>query len=402
MQQLNQMIVKPKSKIDHIEDFLNARYDLRYNIVTTRVEFKSKENQAFEELSEMAANSMYLEAQRHFLGCKESVFFRILNSDFIEAYDPFNEYFSNLPWDGKDYISDLAGTVTTENQTFWKFILKKWLVAVVAGAVSDNPNHSVLVLSGGQGMGKTTWLENLLPKSLKGYIHSGSINPHHTDTLTNLYETLLINLDELENLNSYEQGNLKEVITKRTIRQRRPYARFHTTYKRRASFMGSINDSEFLTDVTGNRRYLCFTAQHIKEKHGINMDDVYAQAYHLFKNGENGGPFRYWFNAEEIKQIEAHNENYRRIPIEEELINKYFLPTSDDLPEEFMTPTEILYHINDYEGTTMLYPASLKRMGQVLQKKGFRKKSTTSSKPYRVFKTDARKRSAHNIGFQYE
>jgi predicted P-loop ATPase len=393
---------RPKSNIDHIEDFLKAQYDFRYNLVTARVEFKQKGKADFEELSELAANSMYLDTQRYYIGCKESVFFRILNSDFVQPYDPFSEYFKKLTWDGNDYISQLANTVATENQAFWNTILKKWLVAVVAGAISDNPNHSVLVLSGAQGIGKTTWLENLLPKSLKGYIHSGSINPHHNDTLTHLYETLFINLDELENLNHYEQGNLKEVITKKTIRQRRPYARFHTTYKRRASFMGSINDSEFLTDVTGNRRYLCFTAENITKDHGLNMDNVYAQAYHLFKEGENGQKFRYWFDSDEIKQIEAHNEDYRRVSIEEELVKKYFLPSSENLREEFMTPTEILYHINDYEGVMMLPPSSLKRIGQVMQKMGFRKKSMATSKPYRVFRTDAKKRARANNGFMFQ
>ena len=117
----------------------------------------------------------------------------------------------------------------------------------------EKVNHQVLVLVGPQGIGKSSWLNSLLPKELSGYLYSGLINPNNKDTLVHLSENLFINLDELENLNKTELGSLKSLITQSAIKLRKAYGMFNENLRRRASFMGSVNDAEFLTDSTGNR-----------------------------------------------------------------------------------------------------------------------------------------------------
>ena len=84
-------------------------------------------------------------------------------------------------------------------------------------------------------------------------------------------ECMLINLDELETLNKSEIGEMKELITKGTIRQRLPYARNNSSLIRRSSFVGSVNNGQFLTDITGNRRFLCFQALSINYLHKIDL-----------------------------------------------------------------------------------------------------------------------------------
>jgi len=101
--------------------------------------------------------------------------------------------------------------------------------------------------SGAQGIGKTTWMEKLCPSILRPYLFSGTINPNNKDTLIHLAECMLINMDELENMNRTEIGTLKEIITKSAIRIRRSYGHNNESLTRRASFMGSVNTSLFLT-----------------------------------------------------------------------------------------------------------------------------------------------------------
>lgn len=131
--------------------------------------------------------------------------------------DPFKDYFDNLPnnEDETDYITELANTITTTKQDLWQVCFKKWFVAMVACVTNDKAiNQTVIVFSGKQGVGKTTWIEKLIPKPLKDYMFSGTINSNNKDTLIHFAECMLINLDELENLNRTEIGTLKELITK--------------------------------------------------------------------------------------------------------------------------------------------------------------------------------------------
>ena len=389
-------VIKTKSDLNpappmikRMEKYLSDKYDFRNNPVLTRTEFKTKDELAYSLMDERALNSLYRELHLKGMKFAPHTLKTILTSDYVKNVDPFISYFENLPkWDKKtDYIDRLASIVNTTNHDFWKVAFKKWLVAVVACAIyPDIVNHTVLILSGKQGIGKTKFLESLLPKSLKEYFYSGTINPANKDALVQLSETLFINLDELETLNKSELGNLKALITQGRIRTRRAYGVFSENYIRRASFMGSVNDSEFLSDSTGNRRYLSFTVTGKIDGIGdICMDDVYAQAFDLLINGTEDGKFRYWFEDKEIDQINSNNDNYVRRCPEEECVLKYFeVPTQGD-SITYLTPTEIIGYINKKEGMKFLDPvSSQKRLGSALQKHGFIKKSVGKQKPYMV------------------
>ena len=317
--------------IDRLENYLLSKYNFRHNIVSGKLEYRSikkySSSSPLERLGEASSslsgrsggawlvmndfieNSMLRECLKSRVKTNLSSLRNLLYSDFCQLYNPFETYFSELqPYiDDEDYITQLANTITTTKQELWQQCFKKWLVAMVGGVLNDKViNHTVIVFSGKQGLGKTTWVENLIPKQLKEYLFSGTINPNNKDTLIHLAECMLINLDELENLNRSEIGSLKEIITKTQIRMRRAYGHNNETMPRRASFAGSVNTSQFLNDTTGSRRFLCFEVENIQYQHNVNINLVYAQALHLFHND-----FRYWFNQEEIKSITENNEQYQ-------------------------------------------------------------------------------------------
>jgi predicted P-loop ATPase len=270
----------------------------------------------------------------------------LLNSDFSIPYDPIVDYLDSLPaWDNEtDHIKQLAESVKTTNEGFFIKCLYKWLVAMVRSWINTNVvNQTVLVFSGAQGIGKTTWVNNLVPSQLKDYYYSGTINPNNKDTLIHLSECALINLDELENLNRSEIGVLKEIITKGQIRMRRPYGKSAEILPRRASFAGSVNQSQFLNDPTGSRRFLCFEALSFDTQHQINIDLVYSQALALFKSG-----FIYWFSQDEIKELESNNEQYKSTPMEDELLLQLFEPCNDEEGKcEYLTATDIAGEFNN-------------------------------------------------------
>ncbi|HKR05365.1 MAG TPA: VapE domain-containing protein, partial [Bacteroidia bacterium] len=310
---------KRASIILEIEDYLKNCYDFRYNIVSGFIEFKPLNEHNYIRMTDYEENSLFRKLLNNGINCAINKLQKILHSDFCPKYNPFVDYFNSLPaWDGKtDFIDMLSETVITTNQSLWKKSFKKWLVAVVACVLDDKTiNQTVPVFTGPQGLGKTTWMERLIPGKLSAYKFSGTINPNNKDTLIHLVECMLINLDELENLNRSEIGSLKEIITKDQIRIRRPYGHNNETLPRRASFMGSVNASQFLNDATGSRRFLCFETQQIDYRHKIDIDQCYAQALFLFKQGT----FKHWFDESEIDEINKNNEIYQISPVEEEML----------------------------------------------------------------------------------
>lgn len=361
---------RKKNHIDVIEAFLNNRYALRYNVVTANLEVKKSNSDKFEPITDYIENSILRELLKNNLNCSTSKLRSILFSDFCQMYDPFEEYFSSLPpWDGvTDHILKLSQTITTTNDELWQYCFKKWLVAVVASALVKNVvNQTAIIFSGPQGIGKTTWMVNLCPPSLGGYLFSGTINPTNKDTLIHLSECLYINMDELENMNRTEIGTLKEIITNPSIRIRRPYGHNNENLVRRASFMGSVNTSQFLNDSTGSRRFLCFEVTEIEYKHPLDMANVYAQALHLFKEG-----FVYWFEKVDIALITMNNEQYQIRTSEEELLLTYFEPVPLSEAHTFYPASQILAKIANYAKINVTNGAAIS-MGKALKKHGFEK-----------------------------
>jgi len=349
--------------IEQIELFLRSQWLFRYNIVANKAEFKlvKKPDAPFTEMRDFDYNSILRDLKYADLQCSMSTLRMILASKFMPEYDPYIEYTSTLPeWDGQtDYIERLANTVTTGNPDFWQRAFKKWFVAMTASWMqTEVVNHTALILNGAQGVGKTTWLGNLIPPPLRKYVFAGMINVRDKDSQVKLSECCLIVMDELENMGRNLDA-LKELITKKDIYLRRAYAFTHERYIRRASFAGSINNKDFLHDITGNRRFLCFEAKRIDYQIFTDLDKAYAQAISLAQNG-----FQYWFSQEEMAELEQNNEEFRAVIPEEEQLMAFYEPCNDADPEAvFMKTTDILKNLLRLSGLRSL---SEQKLGRVL------------------------------------
>ncbi|WP_374363896.1 VapE domain-containing protein [Cloacibacterium sp.] len=369
------------SYIDKLEMFLNNRYNFRYNTVLGKLEFKTLKATKWKPMTDFSENSILREILKAKVKCSINSLRNLLHSDYCEMFDPFEVYFENLSnnEDETDYITMLADTVTTTKQELWRTCFKKWFVAMVACVLDEKQvNQTVIVFSGKQGLGKTTWMEKLMPKQLKEYIFSGTINPNNKDTLIHLAECMLINLDELENLNRSEIGSLKEIITKTHIRMRKAYGHNNENLPRRASFAGSVNTAQFLNDTTGSRRFLCFEVEHIEYTHDIDINKVYAQALQLKEDG-----FRHWFNQEEIKEINANNEQYQIMSPEEELLLTWYEPTTKENANAFLKTTEIAVRLSIVANIN-INDSTVNKLGKALKKHGFLRMAKNKTYVYAV------------------
>ena len=378
----------PASGIRAIETYLTSQYHFRYNIVTSKIEYhpndnlqpchceeRSDEATPFVPLTDYIENSLFRELLSNNLKCHLTSLRTLLHSDFCPRYDPFTDYFNSLPpWDNEsDHIRDLADTVQTTNEELWQVCFRRWIVASVASVLdSEVVNHTSIIFSGPQGIGKTTWMLNLCSPQLKNYIFSGTINPNNRDTLVQLSECMFINLDELENMTRSEIGMVKEIITKSAIRVRRAYGHHSESLIRRASFMGSVNTMQFLTDTTGSRRFLCFEIKAIDYHHQIDINQVYAQAYSLYQSG-----MQFWFNPDEVGEIHTNNEQFQINSAEEELLLSHYVAVSIPDAKRLFTATQLITEIAERSNANLsINPGSVIRMGLALRRHGFLKKKS--------------------------
>ena len=250
----------------------------------------------------------------------------------------------------------------------WRQCFKKWFVAMVASWLQDEVvNHQVLVLIGRQGIFKTTWLEHLIPPHLRAYCCKlANANQLSKDDRLRIAEFGLINMDELDAMTPRELNAMKSVITSTDVNERAAYGYTKERRVRLASFCASSNKREFLTDTTGNRRWLPFEVESIQNPFHTTLpyDLIYAQALYLIQND-----FNYWFDLEEIDTLEQHNEAFRAQESEEQLLPILF-DTPAEGKGEFMTTAQISERIVTYGNIKKPMPVS--QLGMLLGKAGYR------------------------------
>ena len=250
-------------------------------------------------------------------------------------------------------------------------------------------NQQMLVLIGPQGIYKSTWLDALIPDALVTYhCRQSGTNFGDKDEQLRCAEFALVNYDEFDRLSSADLDNLKSLITTPDVNVRAPYGSTKERRVRIASYCASGNKFQFLTDQTGNRRFLPFYVEHIDSpfEHPIDHHRLYAEAVRLVKEG-----FVYWFTTDEIQQLSHYVELFADRTPEEELLDVYF-----DLPRpagqetrtvHFLTTSEIQAKLISYGN--LHRPIPLRTLCQILDNKGYQRMRTTKKRGYLVVELEA-------------
>ena len=283
----------------------------------------------------------------------------------------------NLTGEADLTVSEANGLASNSSQSerskadrLWRTCFKKWFVAMVASWMRDEVvNHQVLVLIGKQGIFKTTWLEHLIPPHLRAYACKlANSNELNKDERMRIAEFGLISLDEIDSMNNRELNQLKSIITATDVNERAAYAYTKERRVRLASFCASGNRRDFLTDITGNRRWLPFEVESIQNPFTtiLPYERMYAQAWALAQDPF----FSYWFDLDEIEVLEQHNQHFRDESNEEQLLDVYFaVPAREATNTKFLTTAEISERLIYYGNIKR--PLSLSRLGVLLSQKGF-------------------------------
>lgn len=302
----------------------------------------------------------------------------LLFSEYSKHYNPIEQYLSRLePYTELecDYIAAFADTVATSDQQRFREYFKRWLVATLANVfIKDRcTNHTCLVLVGGQGYYKSTWLNMQIPDDIRKYHFSGKLklskSGDNLETNVFLATCLIVNIDDqLRELNKENENTLKNLITRDLVKYRRLYGNTISEYPRLASFCASVNTSDFLTDPTGSRRFLPFkliTPCDTDKAAALGVDNIYRQALYLIKSG-----YRYWFDQSEISELNNYSEQFAVHSAEREVLVRFFETTENrDLR---LTSSEIAKEISTIANNS--FRASKKRIGEALAALGIQVK----------------------------
>ena len=308
------------------EIFLKANYFMRKNLMTGVAEYRERysNDQIYKPLTEEVRNDMTLRAVELGLKAWDKNVNRFIDSTRIEQYDPVNTWLDKLPqWDGHDYIKELAERVPTD-QPHWEKYLKMWLTGMVAQwRESDKQltgNALVPLLIGRQGCGKTRFCKIILPPELRDYYNDKINFRNEFDLNIALTSFALINIDEFDKTTKGQQVVLKYLLSSADVKFRPPYGKTIKQYRRYTSFIGTTNKRKPLTDPTGSRRFACIgVTGHINDDDSLNHQQLFAQALHLFNNGE-----RFWLDDVEIAELIKENECYQQLYTLEEMIASTF------------------------------------------------------------------------------
>lgn len=272
----------------------------------------------------------------------------------LAAANPVNtalQFIQAKEWDGLDRISDLVATVAPQKtvlmqngESLHAHIIKQWLKQAVA-AIATAQGFSalgVLVFQGKQGLGKTQWFKNLLPESVRYDLAKPdcALDVDNKDSVLQAVSHWLVELGELDGtFKKSDVASLKRFITETTDIIRPPYARTADRYQRRTVFFASVNNSDFLQDETGNRRYWTIATKSIDWQHTIDMQQLWAQVLAEFKQDGN-----YALCSEAVQLLAEVNEQHRNLSNIEILLNERI-----DWTEQ---PTERLTGADIYEQLT--------------------------------------------------
>ena len=354
----------------YIREFMERRYEVRYNVVKQVVEFRPHDQlfKPWQPLTERDLNRMaFEEMQEGGEGWPIDIEL-YLKSSLVETYNPILEFLSGVgQWDGRrDYIEEYARRLKTDYAE-WPRLFHRWFLAMVAQALNlnrDYGNSVVPLLIGTQAMKKSTFCKNILPPSMREY-YMDDIKMDNAEQVERVLGRMwLVNIDEYNAKTDREQAKIKRLLTEKDVQVRKMRSDQYTMTPRLCSFIATTNETRPLTDPSGSRRYLCVEMTGQADMSGrVPYRQMYAQAVAELRHGE-----QYWFDNDDERLIQEHNSQYQQLSTTDEVLTSFFEPAGRS-KEFFMTSTAIQNYLDQHlKGDDV---PSLGKLGRALRRHRF-------------------------------
>lgn len=232
--------------------------------------------------------------------------------------NPVTDHLKSLSWDGKRRIKQFAEQVASAHDRISQIAMRLFFIQACAAADAAEIGRSVnadahavfeyvLVFHSAQGMGKTKGLVRLVPSALRKYVKtSGVLHIGDRDSERDAVSYWIVELGELDaTFRKSDLAAFKAFCSRPVDEMRLPYAATASRFRRRAVFVGTVNDPQFLHDPTGNRRILPLHADRgLPVWDEAELEQLWAEAWAAYVAGEQWWPSD---DAQEVLAIAAQD-----------------------------------------------------------------------------------------------
>ena len=372
---------KANHMLQNLEAYLFKLYDFRFNLLTEQTEYTRKGENLYQQVDQRTLNTFCIDARTQGIPCWDKDVSRLLHSQKIKDFHPFLDYMKSLPkWDGIDRVLKLALRVS--DKPLWINGFHRWMLGMAgqwmqlegqcANAVAP------LLISTEQGRCKSTFCSLLLPEELQRFY----IDKFDITSISGCEQKLslfgLINMDEFDRYGVRTMATLKNLMQLKKLNFRKSHRSYYSQLPRIASFIGTSNQKELLTDTTGSRRFLCVEVNGKIDCSKPDYTQLYAQLKAELLAGE-----RYWFTTEEEQEIHENNRPFYKALPEQEVFFKCFRIPTDEEQGILLSATEIFCRIQKRFPAAMR-GGNVRAMGRILTSMGVTRTHGRSGTMYQV------------------
>ena len=196
------------------------------------------------------------------------------------SFDSAQRWLTSVVWDGVPRMGLFAERIFGAGAGAYATAVTRYLFTALAGRVMDPGCQAdmALILTGLQGARKTSFVRSLVP-SIEQFFEMNFHLIGNKDLPVLLRGKLLAELCELQGMGARTREEVKSFITRRHEDWVPKWATCASRYHRRVLFIGTTNADEFLSDPTGERRWLPI------EVVSLDIDWVQAHRDQLWAEG---------------------------------------------------------------------------------------------------------------------
>ena len=365
-----------------LKKYLEEHFIFRYNSLTGATEFRRKNDTGcFHAINDREMNGFIVDARLEGIPCWRSDIPTLVLSSKVEAYNPFHLYVQELPeWDGVDRVTSLLLRVS--DNELWLKGGRCWLRAMLSQWSGEKRLHAnvltPILISGKQGLSKSTFCQLLMPDSLRGYFLDNLNLAASTSPERKLVKNGLINLDEFDKIKEGQQATLKNLLQMTNVPVFHGKRLGWENEPRLASFIATTNSYQILTDPSGSRRFLCVEVLKPISEQPLEHKQIYAQLSAELASGEPD-----YLNREEEKLLQMQNKAYYRQSLLEDVFYNCFRRPQDSENGIWLTAAEI-YKVLHHFNSAALKDVSARQLSLRLSAMGFCPKHSAFGNRYYV------------------
>lgn len=290
--------------------YLQSKCRLRRNMLTGEILYADGDEAQYLPLSPEARNTLLLRAGHDGVELNATQLEEYVHSTLIENWHPARDWLDGLePWDGNDYVGELAQRIVTSNPD-WPDRFHKWMLQMVArwrGMTVEQNDVIVPVIVGQFGYGKTSFCNLLLPICLRRY-YTDQVRVRQMADVHELAATnLLVTLDEFYQDNADQQAAVRYLFARSTPVQRWPYGTTREPRQPNAAFIATTGNLHPMTDAAGAAHLVCVEITHaIDLKTPVDYRQLYAQLVEELDGGDD-----YTLSDEEREAMAVQNSPFQ-------------------------------------------------------------------------------------------